>query len=261
MIRSFRQPTNNNFTTCFGPNLKFYTSLGAGRGRGGGGTIELGGKTFSLTVPIKANPPPKKLKVEPGQFDDKVDKVDEVEERQHFETLSNPMRDPQELERQRYRFQQQRGRGGGIGGRGGGVGGRGGGVGRGVGRGVGGAGRFDNSGVGRGKNRIRNITENKNLEKPQAKDFISEDIDWYDFTISQMKNHSLNNQDDDEEVLKLESTGGDYERYVSIPNSIDEGETIMIQLEGIKNVIGQNSSYKLSDKKLFYETIAKTLKT
>lgn len=268
MIRSFRKPPNKNSTTSFGTNLKFYT---IGAGRGGSGTVEFGGKTYALNerfrknAPIiQANPSPKEFRNGPGQFDE----IDELEERRHLETLSNSMRDPQELERQRYRLQQQRDNGGGGGGGRGGRGiGRGGGMVRGVGRGRGmgrGGGRggtegsrFDNA---RENRRRTNFTDGRNIEKLKVKDFVSEDIDWYDFTLSQMKDRSLNIQDDDEETLKLESMGGDYERYVTVPDSIKEQEPIMDQLAAIKNIVGQNAAYKLSDKKLFYETIAKTLK-
>ncbi|CAG8813582.1 13402_t:CDS:2, partial [Racocetra persica] len=76
-----------------------------------------------------------------------------------------------------------------------------------------------------------------NLKQIQAKEFIVEDINWTNFI--------------------------NYDRYLSVPASIQnvsKKDNVTNQIELMRILIGQNPSYTLSDKKVFYETLARSLK-
>ncbi|CAG8475047.1 3709_t:CDS:1, partial [Scutellospora calospora] len=92
------------------------------------------------------------------------------------------------------------------------------------------------------------------------KEFIAEDINWSDFTASQI---TSSESKEEEAALRLELKGGDYDRYLSVPDSIrniSEKDNVVNQFESVQILIGQNPSYALSEKKVFYETLVRSLK-
>ncbi|CAG8604125.1 16121_t:CDS:1 [Acaulospora morrowiae] len=283
MLRSFRQPnsrTNRNHfssiltSSTFTQHSNFSSDsppgFGRGRGRGGDGTVSLDGKIFSLSEKLwakeveksKSQRPressPKNVNFDPAQFDDAL------EDRKHFQSIFEPIKEPyrQELrERQRQGREQrhlsnirQKGN------------------------------VLNSSYAGdRSRNAKDNFKRRAQVEqskKQQLKDFVAEDIDWNDFTTSQI--NSLNdlpkNQKDEEAARIIESREGDYRRYLPVSNYTrtivhqSEGteETIMSlknpndqildQMDVVKIMIGQNPSYSLSNKLSFYKTLTETLK-
>ncbi|CAG8646669.1 8971_t:CDS:1 [Cetraspora pellucida] len=245
-------------TSAFIRTSNFSTSV-PGLGRGGSGPISLGGKTFTFgeTLWLKQGreSPQKNSSPQPGQFDDAK------EEREALKTLSEKLivsekdlsnyggekelrreseyrRPPEydvEMQRQKsrnHRDMQQR-----------------------------------ETGTIRARSNLRSTAFKKkqhkhidNLKQIQAKEFIVEDINWTNFVTSQIT--SLESKEE-EEAFRLELKGGDYDRYLSVPASIQnmrEKDNITNQFESIRILIGQNPSYTLSDKKVFYETLARSLK-
>ncbi|CAG8699001.1 23460_t:CDS:1 [Dentiscutata erythropus] len=254
MFRPLHQTTIR--TPAFVRTSNFSTSL-PGLGRGGSGPISLGGKTFTfgekLWIKQGRDILPKNsknLSPQPGQFDDAE------EERKALHTLSEKLiygDGERELGRESsYRrppgygidYQRQKSR--------------------------------NNSrdtqqrqtGTTRVKPNVLSTASKKkqhkhidNLNQIQAKEFIVEDINWSNFTASQPT--SLESKEEEAAALRLELKGGDYDRYLSVPASvwdISEKDKVANQFESIQLLIGQNPSYNLSDKKVFYETLARSLK-
>ncbi|RIB02110.1 hypothetical protein C2G38_2050322 [Gigaspora rosea] len=265
MFRPLHQTTTR--TPAFVRTSNFSTSL-PGLGRGGSGPISLGGKTFTfgekLWIKQGRDILPKnskKLNSQLGQFDDAE------EERKALHTLSEQLiggekeinyltnygdgegdsgressyrRPPGygiDYQRQRprnnSRDMQQR-----------------------------------QTGATRVKSNVLSTTSKKkqhkhidNLNQIQAKEFIVEDINWSNFTTLQPI--TLESKEEEAAALRLELKGGDYDRYLSVPESvrdISEKDKVANQFESIQLLIGQNPSYTLSDKKVFYETLARSLK-
>jgi hypothetical protein len=99
---------------------------------------------------------------------------------------------------------------------------------------------------------------NKNLRQT---DFVAQDINWSDFINSNTNelNHIIF-ENKEQEALQLELEGGDYNRYLSFPKSIQEKFNLNNDIaNSIQKTIGQNPSYKLPEKKLIYETLFQNL--
>ncbi|CAB4487068.1 hypothetical protein GLOIN_2v1625060 [Rhizophagus irregularis DAOM 181602=DAOM 197198] len=99
----------------------------------------------------------------------------------------------------------------------------------------------------------------------QQTDFVAQDINWSEFINSnanELDQITLENKEEEQKALQLELEGGDYDRYLSIPKSIQEKFNFDNDIaNSLQIVIGQNPSYKLSEKKLVYETLFQNLNT
>ncbi|PKC05871.1 hypothetical protein RhiirA5_400683 [Rhizophagus irregularis] len=256
----------SNIPSSFTQNALFSSSC-PGLGRGSMDKVILGGKSFSLSSQeINVKPESKtKVNVRPGQFDDVIE-----ENKIMFQSLVEPIKDPlkqlyeerqlssTQLKRERNN-QQQRQRnnqlnlrihkkemertGSNID-------------------------RRDKS--EKERDVISQIKSRKNSKinrkrQLQQTDFVAQDINWSEFINSnanELDQITLENKEEEQKALQLELEGGDYDRYLSIPKSIQEKFNFDNDIaNSLQIVIGQNPSYKLSEKKLVYETLFQNLNT
>ncbi|RIA93547.1 hypothetical protein C1645_819305 [Glomus cerebriforme] len=275
MLRPFSQHSTRthgvlitlNFpSSSFTQNALFSSSC-SGLGRGSMNQVTIGGKSISLNRQVmNINPEPKiKINVQPGQFDDAMEESKKI-----FQSLAEPIKEPlkqlyeerqlssPQLRRERninYKQQLQSNQ--------------------------------LNIGVhkkkmelnGNQKNRFekehepsiyqvkqssrKNNNKNNRTRQLQQTDFVTQDINWSDFINSntnELDQLSSENQEEEKEALRLELEGGDYDRYLSFPKSIQKKFNFDNDIaNSLKKGIGQNPSYKLSEKKLFYETLFQNL--
>ncbi|CAG8728864.1 9531_t:CDS:2, partial [Funneliformis mosseae] len=119
------------------------------------------------------------------------------------------------------------------------------------------------------KSRYKRKSEHKyemrsSIPPPRQTDFVVQDINWSDFINSSTNKLSvpdtLENSQDEQAALRLELEGGDYDRYLSFPKSMQGKFNLDNDLSNsLQKVIGQNPSYNLSEKKLFYEALLQNL--
>jgi hypothetical protein len=244
-------------SSSFTQNALFSGSC-SGLGRGSMNQVILGGKSISLNKQeINIDPESEvtinAIKVQPGQFNDAV------EEKEMFQSLAEPIKDPLKqlyeerqssspsLRSKRSINKQQQ-------------------------TSVQGAYKRekDQSKGERGSSFIykakqpaqkkRNKNNKNDLDRNlRQTDFVAQDINWSDFINSSANELVLENEEE-QEALRLEFEGGDYIRYLSFPKSIQEKFNLDNDIaNSLQKIIGQNPSYKLSEKNLIYETLFQNL--
>jgi len=235
-------------TPSFTQNALFSNSC-SGLGRGSMDQVTIGGKSISLSkqgmnIDLESEA---KISIRPGQFDDAIE-----EGKKMFQSLAEPIKDPlkqlyeehqSSLRHKRNdqlnlvykgrQHQSERERG---------------------------SSRYE---VNQVKQFSRKKNKNNLYRRLQQTDFVAQDINWSDF-VNPNKNEldqtSLEIKEEEQESLRLELEGGDYERYLSFPKSIREKYNLDNDVAtSLQKVIGQNSSYKLSEKKMLYETLFQNL--
>jgi len=244
----------SNIPSSFTQNALFSSSC-PGFGRGSINQVTLGGKSILLSrQEININPESKaEVNVKPGQFDDAIEERNIM-----FQSLAEPIKDPikqlyeerqlsSQLERERnINNQKQR-------------------------RSNQGSHKKKMEQTGSNINQKdqfkKSIRENNKRDNDkrqlQQTDFVAKDINWSDFiNSSQLDQPTLENKEEEQEALRLELEGGDYDRYLSLPKTIQEKFNFDNNLtDSLQKVVGQNPSYKLSEKKLVYETLLQNLNT
>ncbi len=235
-------------SSSFTQNALFSTGLG----RGSTDQITLGGKSISLSQRLKMKQEinvnmesETKVNVQPDQFEDAVE-----ERKKTFQSLAEPVQEPLKqmyeghkssssppLRHERNVVQQK-------------------------------SNQLD---VGVHKREMKNSPQfklrnqseppkNKMQKSRQTTDFVVREINWSDYVNSDTNKLDPNALENKEE--RLESGGGDYDHYISFPKSIQEKFNLDNNISNsLKKVIGQNPSYKLPEKKLFYETLFQNLNT
>jgi hypothetical protein len=247
-----------------------FSSSSPGLGRGSMDKVTLGGKSFSLSSQeININPESKtKVNVRPGQFDDAIE-----ENKIMFQSLTEPIKDPlkqlyeerqllsPQLKREKSFNNQQQKR-------------------RSIQLNLGTHGKKEMEQIGsnidrrdqsrkeRGQisqSKPRKSNKNNRKRQLQQTDFVAQDINWSEFVNSnanELDQITLENKEEEQRALRLESEGGDYDRYLSFPKSIQEKFNFDNDIaNSLQKVIGQNPSYKLSEKKLVYDTLFQNLNT
>ncbi|GES86789.1 hypothetical protein GLOIN_2v1625060 [Rhizophagus clarus] len=128
--------------------------------------------------------------------------------------------------------------------------------------------RRDQSEKERGQiNQVKPRKNNKKNRKKQLQpsDFVAQDINWselIDSNANELDQITFVDKEEERKALWLELEGGDYDRYLSFPKSIQEKFNFDNDIaNSLQKVIGQNPSYKLSEKKLVYETLFQNLNT
>ncbi|GBB86360.1 hypothetical protein RclHR1_12790005 [Rhizophagus clarus] len=257
----------SNVPSSFIQNALFSSSC-PGLGRGSMDKVTLGGKSFSLSSQANINSEPKtKVNVHPGQFDDAIE-----ENKIMFQSLAEPIKDPlKQLYEERQLLSPQLKR----------------------------KGNFNKQQQGRRSNQLNLRVHKKEMEqtdsniirrdqsekergqinqvKPrknnkknrkkqlQPSDFVAQDINWselIDSNANELDQITFVDKEEERKALWLELEGGDYDRYLSFPKSIQEKFNFDNDIaNSLQKVIGQNPSYKLSEKKLVYETLFQNLNT
>ncbi|CAI2165650.1 6371_t:CDS:1 [Funneliformis geosporum] len=249
-------------SSSFNQNALFSTGLG----RGSMDQITLGGKSISLSQRLRNNSEVNgnkrfetketKVTVRPGQFDDAIE-----EGKKTFQSLAEPIQEPLKQMYEEYKSSSppppliregsanqrkpdnNRGTHKTL---------------------------MNNSSRNDSKMNQRNRYKRKSeprsrLPPPRQTDFVVQDINWSNFinsSTNKLVPNTLENSQEEQAAKRLELEGGDYDRYLSFPKSMQGNFNLDNNLSNsLQKVIGQNPSYNLSEKKMFYEALLQNLKS